>query len=219
MADFGNPLVLAGNFEVLSTKVFFAVVGASHDQSRAAVLALVLLVFTLLAFWAQQRWLGRASYTTVTGKGDAGLPVPLPRGLRWLCYGIAIPWAALTFVIYVTIFVGGFVKSVGRDYSFTLDHFLAGFAGRDGAARPAFHRRRLASLSTTLIIARRRAAHRGHGPAHRLAAVAPELRRQARLRVRHAAELRHPRHRGRHQLHPRVQRAAVRAHRHRRRSW
>ena len=44
-------------------------VGASHDQSRAAVLALVLLVFTLVAFWAQQRWLGRASYTTVTGKG------------------------------------------------------------------------------------------------------------------------------------------------------
>ena len=75
MADFGNPLVLAGNFEVLSTKVFFAVVGASHDQSRAAVLALVLLIFTLAAFWAQQRWLGRASYTTVTGKGDAGLPV------------------------------------------------------------------------------------------------------------------------------------------------
>jgi iron(III) transport system permease protein len=69
MADFGNPLVLAGNFEVLSTKVFFAVVGASHDQSRAAVLALVLLIFTLVAFWAQQRWLGRASYTTVTGKG------------------------------------------------------------------------------------------------------------------------------------------------------
>ena len=116
MADFGNPLVLAGNFEVLSTKIYFAVVGASHDQSRAAVLALVLLVFTLAAFWAQQRWLGRASYTTVTGKGDAGLPVPLPRGLRWLCYGIALPWAALTLVIYATIFVGGFVKSVGRDY-------------------------------------------------------------------------------------------------------
>ena len=32
MADFGNPLVLGGNFEVLSTKIFFAVVGAAHDQ-------------------------------------------------------------------------------------------------------------------------------------------------------------------------------------------
>jgi len=153
MADFGNPLVLAGNFEVLSTKIFFAVVGASHDQSRAAVLALVLLVFTLAAFWAQQRWLGRASYTTVTGKGDAGLPVPLPRGLRWLCYGIAIPWAALTFLIYATIFVGGFVRSVGRDYTFTLDHFLSGFSFEmtqrglhfTGAAWP--------SLGTTVMIA------------------------------------------------------------------
>jgi len=153
MADFGNPLVLAGNFEVLSTKIFFAVVGASHDQSRAAVLALVLLVFTLAAFYAQQRWLGRASYTTVTGKGDAGLPVPLPRGLRWLCYGIALPWSALTLLIYATIFVGGFVKSVGRDYSFTLSHFLAGFAIETGERGLHFTGAAWPSLTTTLTIA------------------------------------------------------------------
>jgi iron(III) transport system permease protein len=30
MADFGNPLVLGGNFEVLSTEIFFAVVGAAE---------------------------------------------------------------------------------------------------------------------------------------------------------------------------------------------
>jgi iron(III) transport system permease protein len=153
MADFGNPLVLAGNYEVLSTKIFFAVVGASHDQSRAAVLALVLLVFTLVAFWAQQRWLGRASYTTVTGKGDAGLPVPLPKGLRWLCYGIALPWAGLTLVIYATIFVGGFVRSVGRDYTFTLDHFLAGFAVETTQRGLHFTGAAWPSLATTLSIA------------------------------------------------------------------
>ncbi len=153
MADFGNPLVLSGNFEVLSVKIFFAVVGAAHDQTRAAVLALVLLIFTLVAFWAQQRWLGRASYTTVTGKGDAGLPVPLPRGLRWLCYGIAIPWAALTLVIYVTIFVGGFVKAVGRDYTFTLAHFLAGFSVEMGERGLHFTGAAWPSLVTTLTIA------------------------------------------------------------------
>jgi iron(III) transport system permease protein len=153
MADFGNPLVLSGNYEVLSVKIFFAVVGASHDQTRAAVLALVLLVFTLAAFWAQQRWLGRASYTTVTGKGDAGLPVPLPAGLRWLCYGIAVPWAVLTLAIYVTIFVGGFVKAVGRDYGFTLDHFIAGFAVEMGGRGLHFIGAAWPSLSTTLMIA------------------------------------------------------------------
>jgi iron(III) transport system permease protein len=128
MADFGNPLVLGGNFEVLSTKIFFAVVGAAHDQGRAAVLAIVLLGFTLGAFWAQQRWLGRRAYTTFTGKGDAGLPSPLPRRVAWLCYGTAIPWALFTLLIYATILVGGFVESVGRDYTPTLDHFLTGFA-------------------------------------------------------------------------------------------
>ncbi|MEE9196298.1 MAG: ABC transporter permease subunit, partial [Alphaproteobacteria bacterium] len=49
LADFGNPLVLGGNYDVLSTEIFFAIVGAQHDQGRAAVLAIVLLAFTLSA--------------------------------------------------------------------------------------------------------------------------------------------------------------------------
>jgi iron(III) transport system permease protein len=127
MADFGNPLVLGGNYEVLSTKIFFAVVGAANDQGRAAVLSIVLLAFTLGAFYAQHRWLGRVSYTTVTGKGDSGLPLPLPRRVAIACYATAIPWAILTVVMYATILVGGFVKSMGRDYTPTLDHLLTGF--------------------------------------------------------------------------------------------
>jgi iron(III) transport system permease protein len=55
MADFGNPLVLGGNFDVLSTEIFFAIVGAQNDQGQAAVLAIVLLSFTLSAFYAQRR--------------------------------------------------------------------------------------------------------------------------------------------------------------------
>ncbi|MCC6470282.1 MAG: iron ABC transporter permease [Alphaproteobacteria bacterium] len=128
MADFGNPLVLAGNYEVLATKIFFAVVGAAHDQGRAAVLAIILLGFTLAAFYAQHMWLGKKSYTTVTGKGDAGLPVPLPRGLRWLCYGVAIPWSLLTALMYVTIVLASFMVAVGRDHTLTLQHYQTGFS-------------------------------------------------------------------------------------------
>ena len=82
MADFANPLVIGGNFNVLSTDIFFAVVGASHDQGRAAVLAIVLLAFTLTAFLAQRFWLGRRSYATVAGKGHTGIPASLPAGVR-----------------------------------------------------------------------------------------------------------------------------------------
>ena len=135
LADFGNPLVLGGNYDVLSTEIFFAIVGAQHDQGRAAVLAIVLLGFTLSAFWAQRRWLGRRSYATITGKGDAGVHIRLPRRLRWLVYGTALPWAALTAVIYCMIMFGGFVETWGHNHSFTLRHYTDAFSvttGDDG---------------------------------------------------------------------------------------
>jgi iron(III) transport system permease protein len=127
MADFGNPLVLGGNYEVLSTKIFFAVVGAAHDQGRAAVLSLILLAFTLGAFWLQYAWLGKRVYTTVTGKGDSGVPSPLPRPVAWLCFGTAVPWAIFTFAIYIIIVFASFVKTMGYDYTLTLEHFTTGF--------------------------------------------------------------------------------------------
>ncbi len=127
LADFGNPLVLGGNFEVLSTKIFFAVVGAAHDQSRAAVLAIILLVFTLGAFVFQHVWLGKRTYTTVTGKGDSGIPLALPRRVAWLCYATAIPWAVFTFVVYLMILAGGFVKAMGRDHTPTFEHLVTAF--------------------------------------------------------------------------------------------
>ena len=128
LADFGNPLVLGGNYDVLSTEIFFAIVGAQHDQGRAAVLAIVLLAFTLSAFYAQRRWLGRRSYATVTGKGDSGVHVRIPDWLRRSVYVVAMPWALLTAVIYAMIMFGGFVKLWGYDHSFTLQHYVDAFA-------------------------------------------------------------------------------------------
>jgi len=128
LADFGNPIVLAGNYEVLSTKIFFAVAGAQFDPGRAAVLACVLLALTLVAFGVQQRWLGRSSYVTVTGKGDGGAAAALPRRLWLTCFWIAAAWIVFTLVCYAVILTGGFVRDIGRgDMTFTVRHFAAGF--------------------------------------------------------------------------------------------
>jgi iron(III) transport system permease protein len=129
LADFGNPLVLGGSFDVLSTKIYFAVAGAQHDPGRAAVLAVVLLALTLTAFFLQLRWLGRASYVTVTGKGDAGIPSVLPDGVRRLCLGVVVPWVVLTLVVYGIVAVGGFVQDIGRGaMTPTVEHFATGFS-------------------------------------------------------------------------------------------
>ncbi|MER9759942.1 iron ABC transporter permease [Mesorhizobium sp. M0138] len=132
MADFANPLVLGGNFNVLSTDIFFAVVGAAHDQGRAAVLAIVLLMFTLAAFVIQRRWIGSRSYVTVAGKGDGGVPATLPKALRIGCYAAVVPWLVLTIVVYGIILCGGFVQSIGRDNTPTLEYFLTAFSIEKG---------------------------------------------------------------------------------------
>jgi len=128
LADFGNPLVLGGNFDVLSTEIFFAIVGAQYDQAQAAILAIVLLFFTLAAFYAQRVWLGDRSYTTVSGKGDAGVHAALPRALSRLVIAAALIWALFTIFIYATIFYGSFVTLWGVDFSLTVRHYMTAFS-------------------------------------------------------------------------------------------
>jgi iron(III) transport system permease protein len=133
MADFGNPLVLGGSNGVLSTEIFFAVVGSQNDPSRAAVLAMVLLFFTLSAFLAQRLWLSGKNFATVTGKGDSGAHIALPRGLSIAVHAVVLPWIAFTLVVYGMILVGGFVKTWGLDNSLTLEHYAKAFSiGFDG---------------------------------------------------------------------------------------
>lgn len=127
MADFGNPLVLGGNFDVLSTEIFFAIVGAQNDQGKAAVLAIVLLIFTLTAFYAQRRWLGKKSYTTQTGKGDGGTHTTLPRRVLYPAYAIVGIWGSFTLIVYGMIVYGGFVELWGLDHTLTFKHYITAF--------------------------------------------------------------------------------------------
>jgi iron(III) transport system permease protein len=153
IADFGNPVVVGGQFAVLSTDIFFAIVGAQFDQGRAASLALILTAFALAVFFIQQRLLGRTSYTTMTGKGDAGLPMVLPVAVRRLCLTLAGPWLLFTVVVYLFAFIGGFVQVWGRDYTPTLTHFRTAFDLQWGEHGMVWAGTAWNSLFTTLRLA------------------------------------------------------------------
>ena len=127
MADFGNPIVLGGNFAVLSTEIFFAIVGAQLDQGRAAALAILLTSFALTIFFINQKLLKGQSFTTITGKGDGGIALVLPPKVKRVVFAVCIPWLAFTAIIYVFAFVGGFVQTWGRDYTPTLAHLITAF--------------------------------------------------------------------------------------------
>lgn len=135
IADFGNPILLGDNFGVLSTEIYFSVVGAQLDQGRAAALGIVLLGFALAAFLAQRAVLAGKAYTSLTGTGDSGIRAPLPDSVRRLCLAVVWPWTLVTVVLYAMALAGGFVETWGRDYTPTLRHYVRAFGiewGPDG---------------------------------------------------------------------------------------
>jgi iron(III) transport system permease protein len=87
----------------------------------------VLTLFALGVFAAQRGLLGRRSYTTVSGKGDSGVPMPLPGVLNNAAAAIGVPWILFTLIVYLFAFSGGFVQTWGRDYTITLAHFRSAF--------------------------------------------------------------------------------------------
>lgn len=153
LADFGNPIILGGSFGVLSTEIFFAVVGAQVDFGRAATLALILLTMALLAFFIQRRVVGKRSYVSMTGKGDAGLAQGIPAWVKRAAFALALPWAVLTIVVYALALGGGFVKVWGRDWTPTLSHFGRAFAIDWGVNGIVWAGGAWSSLFTTITLA------------------------------------------------------------------
>lgn len=152
LADFGNPLILGGNFDVLSTKIFFSVVGAQNDPGMAATLGIILLTLCLTAFFVQRLWLGKKSYTSVGGKGDGGQHALLPRRVSRLAYAVVLPWAGFTAVLYGMILYGGFVETWGRNHTLTLRHYATAFSAEWVNGGILWTGRAWASLFTTLEI-------------------------------------------------------------------
>ncbi len=122
LADFANPLLLSGDYRVLSTEAYMIVTGRNNLGAGSA-LSFLLLLPTLTAFLAQRFWVSRKSYVTVTGKPSTTLTDLTNKPVR-----IALEtasWLVMAFILtlYVTIFAGCFVRNWGIDYSFTLDNW------------------------------------------------------------------------------------------------
>lgn len=122
MADLGNPIVMGGNYEVLSTRIYISIVGL-YNTTGAAVLSVILLLPSLTVFVIQRYWISRMSVVSVTGK-PTGTPRMVTHPLvRWPLFGLAMGVTLLIVLIYSTIFLGAFTKVVGVNNDFTLDHF------------------------------------------------------------------------------------------------
>ncbi|GAB6189712.1 iron ABC transporter permease [Marinitoga arctica] len=132
LADFGNPLILAGSrFPVLSVQAYLQITGM-FDLKSGAALAVWLLLPSLIAFIIQKYWIGKKKYITVTGKPNTSQIKSVSKFAKWFLFGLVLIISLFILLIYVVIFWGAFTKLWGMSNEFTLDNFIYVFdVGRE----------------------------------------------------------------------------------------
>ena len=102
ITDFGVPKVIGGNTQVLATDIYKQVIGQQKLQ-MGAVVALVLLLPALLAFWVEQRL--RASQSASLGlRAVPYAPKPAPVLDRAMLLYCSLVAGALLLVMGVAVF-------------------------------------------------------------------------------------------------------------------
>ena len=121
LADFANPLLLAGDLRVLSLESYIEVTGMNR-LGHGAALSILLLLPTLTAFLAQRFWVAKRSYVTVTGKPSGRITELTTPIVRKILVTIIFIIVFFLLLLYGTIFAGCFVKNWGIDYTFSLEN-------------------------------------------------------------------------------------------------
>jgi iron(III) transport system permease protein len=146
MTDFGNPIIIGGDFDVLSVRAYLEFTGMGN-LPRGAALAVLLLIPTVLFFSLQKYIMNRRSYTTITGKAARRSMLPVPAAARIGFTIFATALSIFVIMLYGTIIAGSFIQLWGVDWSFTLRHFVYSWdVGASTMGRTVF----LALLSTPI---------------------------------------------------------------------
>ncbi len=138
IADFANPLMLGGKFNVLSVTAYLEVTGMNR-LDRGAALSLLLLLPTLTAFYLQRYIVNRKSFVTVTGKPSGRIVEIVSPAVKKLLTLLVYSIIAFLIGLYSTIFMGCFVRNWGIDYTFTTANIKEALQrGKDALADTTF---------------------------------------------------------------------------------
>ena len=122
LEDFSNPAVLAGDFSTLAVEAYRVITGM-YDMRGGAILAVILLLPTVIAFGLQKFWISKKSFVTVTGKPTQDRRKLHEKHIIWPLFAACSLVSVSIIVLYGTVLVGSLVKTWGVNFSFTLDHF------------------------------------------------------------------------------------------------
>lgn len=126
LTDFGNPIIIGGNFDVLSVQAYLEFTGMGN-LPRGTALAILLLVPTIGVFFIQKYIMKNKTYTTITGKSSRRGSTSIGEGATRVLFIFCMLVTVFILMLYLTIISGSFIKLWGINWSFTLDHFVYSF--------------------------------------------------------------------------------------------
>jgi len=123
IAEFGNPAILGGRTPFLAPDTYLMITGEA-DFNMASVLSVVLILPCILIFILHNFVLSGKGYTTIVGKPTAAELRPIDPVIKVPFLTLCIPVVIMVLLSFGVIVLGAFVKIVGVDNTFVIDHVL-----------------------------------------------------------------------------------------------
>lgn len=122
LEDFGNPVLIAGQFTVLPSQAY-ALIEGFGDFVGAAAVSTILLVLALVLYIAKLRIEGNRSYVTISGKATSMPRPPVPRALTIACFSACLVLAFLIFLVYGVLIYSAFTVAFPNNLTLTFKNF------------------------------------------------------------------------------------------------
>ena len=126
LTDFGNPMVIGGDYDVMSVLAYLEFTGM-NNLPRGTALAILLLIPTVTIYMVQKYILSKKSYTTISGKSTRRSAPTSTRFANNILFILCLFITLIVIMFYFTIIAGSFIKLWGVKWSLTLEHFIYSF--------------------------------------------------------------------------------------------
>ena len=120
ITDFGNPVVIGANYNVLATEIYAQVTNL-YRFDLGATISIILLVPSLMAFIFNY-YISRKTFAMISGAAKPVIPPSRPlKKISFTSYCCLVSFSII--VIFATVIVGSFVKIWPYDWTLTLAHY------------------------------------------------------------------------------------------------
>lgn len=120
ITDFGNPVVIGGNYNVLATEIYAQVTNL-YRFDLGATISIILLVPSLMAFMLNY-YISRKTFSMISGAAKPVIPPSRPfKKSAFLSYCSLLSFSII--VVFATVIIGSFVKTWPYDWTLTLAHY------------------------------------------------------------------------------------------------